>query len=132
MPEINLDLSGVNDEVVPEGWHTARIFNIESVTSENGNAMLKVQSKIEGGPYNGRSLFDNWMLETDAVFRTKQVLVRLGLMAKEDKTITFKTEDLIGKEVEVKVKHQEYEGQMQPRPRGYRLPTGNTLESASA
>ena len=92
MPELNLDFSDVQE--LTEGWHTARIFNVEGpVESQNGNQMLNMQYKIEGGPFNGRSLYDNWMLETDAVFRTKSNLVKLGLMAKEDKGLRINTED---------------------------------------
>lgn len=130
--EISLDFSGVQDTEVTEGWHTARIFSLEKAASSNGNAMLKVQSKIEGGPFNGRSLFDNWMLETDALFRTKQTLVRLGKMSKDDKAVKITPSDFLGMEVEIRVKHEEYEGEMRPRVKGWRLPTGNTIETTTA
>ena len=130
MPELNLDFSDVVD--LTEGWHSARIFNAEGpVQSQNGNAMLNIQFKIEGGPFAGRSLYENWMLETDAVFRTKSNLVKLGFMSKEDKGLKIDTEDLIGTECEIKVRFEEYEGEDRPRVAGVRAPTGDTLEALS-
>jgi len=130
MPELNLDFSNVQD--LEEGWHSATIVAAVPDVSSNGNHMLKMQYKIEGGPTAGRSLYDNWMLETDAMFRTRSNLIRLGLMTKEDKTFSFDTEDLIGQACEVKVAYEDYEGEPRPRVKGFRGVTGDTLEAAIA
>ncbi len=128
MPELNLDFSDVKQ--LTEGWHSARIFNVEGpVMSSNDNPMLNLQYKIEGGPFGGRSLYENWMLGTDAVFRTKSNLVKLGFMTKDETGLKIDTEDLIGTECEIKVAFQEYEGEDRPRVTGLRAPTGDTLEA---
>lgn len=129
MPELNLDFSNVQD--LEEGWHSAVIFSATPDTSSNGNQMLKIQYKIQGGPSNGRTLYDNWMLETDAMFRTRSNLIRLGLMTKDDKSFSFDSEDLLGQECEVKVGYEEYEGEDRPRVKGFRGVTGDTLEAVA-
>lgn len=127
MSEFHIDFSDVQDADIPEGWYAAFIFGADQKVSSNGNAMLSVQVKLSGGAFDGRTVWDNWMLETDALFRTKSTLVKLGLMSKEDKEFTLNIEDLVGLECEVKIRNEEYEGEMRPRIRGYRAPTGETV-----
>ena len=132
MPEFQIDFSDVPDSDVAEGWHSARIFAVEDKESKAGNRMLVVQLKIEGGPWNGRSLFDNWMLETDALWRTRQIFTDLGFMSNDDKGFDGSTEDLIGIELEVRVVMEEYQGQARPRAKGIRGVTGDTIEALTA
>ena len=127
MAELSLDFSDVKE--LTEGWHSARIFAVEATTSSNGNPMLNVQYKIEGGPFEGRSLYDNWMLATDAVYRTKANLVKLGLMSKDDTKLKIRSEDLVGLECEIKVVYEEYEVDSRPKARGFRGVTGDTFEA---
>jgi len=129
MPELNLDFDGVASADIDEGWHSVRIFGVELKESKAGNRMLNIQLKIEGGPWDKRSLFDHLMLETDAIWRTRQVLEVLGLMEKDDVRISIDTEDFIGLECEVRTVNEEYEGQLRPRIKNYRAVTGNTLEA---
>lgn len=131
MPEVNIDFSDVQDDPIANGWHSAAIFAVEPKQSSNDNAMLSVQVKIVGGPWNNRTIYDNWMLETDALFRTKSTLKRLGLMSKEDKKVSFDTQDLIGMEVEIKTRLEEFEGEERAKIRQYRIPTGDTIEAVT-
>lgn len=132
MPEFQIDFSDVPDSDVAEGWHSARIFAATPKVSSNGNKMIEIQFKIEGGPWGNRTIYDNLMLETDALWRTRQVLTVLGLMDKDDRGFSGSTEDLIGTECEVKVVMEEYEGMDRPRVKGVREVTGDTLEALTA
>ena len=127
MSEFHIDFSDVQDADIPEGWYAAFIFGAEQKTSSKGNQMLSVQVKLSGGAHDGRTVWDNWMLETDALFRTKSTLIKLGLMSKEEKAFTLSIDDLVGTECEVKIRHEEYEGEMRPKIKGYRTPTGDTV-----
>jgi hypothetical protein len=127
--ELKIDFSGVKDNDIVDGWHSANIFEVTPAVSKNGNRQLKVQYKIVGGPSDGRSVFDNKMLETDALWSTKQWLRRLGQMKKEDTSWKGKVSDLIGLECEIRIVNEDYEGDKQPRVKGIRAVGGGTLES---
>lgn len=127
--ELKIDFSGVKDSEVVDGWHSVVIFAVTPDISKNGNKLLKVQYKIQGGPSNGRSVFDNKMLETDALWSTKQWLRKLGQMKKEDTQWTGKVSDLVGLECEIRIVNEDYEGDKQPRVKGVRAVGGGTLET---
>lgn len=71
----DVDFSKANEDP-PNGILLLKCEKVDPAISQaGGNRMLNVQLRVmdgEGGKYNKRVLFDNWMLETDAVFKTKQ------------------------------------------------------------
>lgn len=70
---IDVDFSTV-DDAQPQGDLELTITKLEAAVSKNGNRMVNVQLKVTGGEddkFNGRMIFDSWMLETNALWRTK-------------------------------------------------------------
>lgn len=102
MPEgsqITVDFTGVDE--VPFGETLLALTKVESKVSSAGNKMLSVQMKVvdsnENQAHIGRVVFDNLMLETGAVWKTKQALEAfLGEIP--DGPNTFDAQDLVGKQ----------------------------------
>jgi hypothetical protein len=68
-----VDFSQVDQ--VPAGKLLLACTKLEITRSKAGNLMANGQFKVldgEGGIYNGRMIFDSLMLQTNAVWRTKE------------------------------------------------------------
>ena len=73
--EISIDLTGADS--VPVGECVLQIKKMEAKTSQAGNRMLAIQLTVaehEDEAMVGRIVFDNWMLEGAALWKTKQAL----------------------------------------------------------
>ena len=120
---INIDFTGV--DLVPAGEALVAVSKIEKKQSSNGNKMLAVQLKIVEGEdpaFAGRVVFDNWMLESQAVFRTKQALDAFLGDVPAGPT-SFSPDDLVGKQawvlLEVEEGSGEYAGTKRSRVKRY-------------
>lgn len=76
MPHVNVDFSDVEEfEAVPVGDYVVEITEAEAKQSSTGKAMLTLQLTVkEPDEFEGRKLFDNLMLEGNALWRTKRAL----------------------------------------------------------
>jgi len=110
----------------PQGELRLQLMKIEQAQSSKGNKMLKVQMKVVESPadpdFVGRVIFDQWMLVTNAVFRTKEALKAFTGAAPKGVS-TIKPSELVGQtawcRVEIEVGSGEYEGRNRPVVKKY-------------
>jgi len=77
MPKINFAaVKGI--EPIPAGNYLASIIDVKEGMSKTQNIKFDVQWKVEGGPFDGRRIFDTWSFHPDAQFRVKAYLKALG------------------------------------------------------
>ena len=109
MPQVNVDFSDVQEfELLPEGDYVVEIEEVEVKQSSTGKAMMSLQMTVrEPEEHQGRKLFDNMMLEGNALWRTKRELNAI-LGDVPDGAFNFDTEDLVGTQVGVYVGHRKW------------------------
>jgi hypothetical protein len=82
-------------EPLPAGNYTATIVQAEVGISKAGNEKIDLQWKVEGGPHDGRVVFDTMTFTEKALFRVKATLQGLGYP--KDFKGEVRPADLIGK-----------------------------------
>jgi hypothetical protein len=114
---IVLDLGEIRDQPVALGWHAVTIERAEAGTSrQKGLPKIFILSRItdEGDVEYNRTIIWNVMLSGDGMVFTKRCLAALGLPEQLSyPSYQALADDLIGREVEVKVKHRVYKGEKQ-------------------
>ena len=114
---IVLDLGEVRDEPVVIGWHVVTIERAEAGVSRKQNLpKIFILSRVtdEGDIEYNRTIIWNIMLQGDGLVFTKRCLSALGLPAQLNyPSYQALADDLIGRDVEVKVKHRVYKGEKQ-------------------
>jgi hypothetical protein len=107
MPSINFaQVKGL--EPVPAGNYLATIVKAEAGMSKKDNEKIDIQWKIEGGPQDGRIIFDTLTFTEKALFRVKATLKGLGFP--ETFKGEVKVDQLIGKSARLTVDIQAGEG----------------------
>jgi len=114
---IVLDLGEIRDDPVSIGWHVVTIERAEAgTTRQKGLPKIFILSRVtdEGDVEHNRTVIWNIMLAGDGMVFTKRCLSALGLPAQLNyPTYQALADDLIGREVEVKLKHRVYQGEKQ-------------------
>jgi hypothetical protein len=114
---IVLDLGEVRDEPVVIGWHVVTIERAEAGVSHKQNLpKIFILSRVtdEADIEYNRTIIWNIMLAGDGLVFTKRCLSALGLPAQLNyPSYQALGDDLLGREVEVKVKHRVYKGEKQ-------------------
>ena len=110
-----IDFTGVSSgfEIIPEGIYPVSVFKVESKMSQNNKPYLNFTLKIQGGDFDGRNMFFTSSLQPQCLWSLKATLINLGY-SKEDLAGAFNldTEDLLGREAQAVVVHEEYKGEM--------------------
>lgn len=107
--------------VIPKGEYEVRIDSAEAkVAASSGREMISVKMVVEGGPQDGRQVYNNfvWVPEKENAVRMFFInMAHMGL----DKAYFMKSpsmdqvaSDITGKRVRVTIDHREYMGEMQP------------------
>jgi hypothetical protein len=124
---ITLDLSEISTEPVPTGWHTVTIERAEAkLTRQKKLPSIFVMSRItdEADPDYNRTIIWNAMLDGDGLMFTKKFFTALGMPEQlEYDSYQALADDLLGREVEAKVKHRQYEGETQASVNDWREPS---------
>jgi len=124
---ISLDLGAVRDEPVAEGWHSVEIERCEPKLSRQKNLpSLFVMGRVidEGDIDYNRTLVWNLMLAGDGMVFTKRCFKALNM----PETLNYPShqalaDDLIGRQVDCKVKHRTYQGNLQAAVNNWRAIT---------
>lgn len=127
MPQVSVDFSQVQEfELIPEGEYLVEVDEAEVKQSSTGKSMMQLQLTVkEPEDYEGRKLFDNMMLEGNALWRTKRDLGAL-MGNVPDGQFSFSTEDLVGAQCIVYVSHRVWkvedggDGEKRPDIRRYK------------
>lgn len=100
MPSINFaKVQGL--EPLPAGKYTATITTATVGVSKAGNEKIDLQWKVEGGPYDGRVIFDTLTFTEKALFRVKATLQGLGFS--KDFKGEVRADDLVGRTAKITV-----------------------------
>lgn len=119
---INVNLDEVNDNnLVEEGWHIVRVIGCEQKTSQgSGNPYLNWELEVNDpdDENNGQKLWLITSLTDKALPMLKRFIRACDV---EWGPEGFTTEDVLGCELEINVKHREYDGEKQNNISNYRL-----------
>jgi len=114
---ITLDLAEVRDEPVSVGWHAVTIERADAgETREKKLPKIFILSRVtdEGDQEFNRTVIWNIMLDGDGMVFTKRCLKALGMPDQLNyQSYQALADELIGREVEVQVKHRVYKGEKQ-------------------
>jgi len=123
MTKIQVDFLTKDPE--PQGELLLQVTAIEETVSTKGNHMINAQMKViedPTGTFLGRMVFDSWVLETAALWRTKQAL-RAFLIPVGKQPGEAEYADLIGLSawclVNIEVGKGEYVGRDRARVKRY-------------
>lgn len=129
---IVLDLGQVKDEPVAKGWHCVTIERADAKTSsKKGIPMLFVLSRVtdEADTEYNQTIIWNIMLSGEGMVFTKRCLAALGMPEKLNyPTYQELANALIGRSVEVQVKHRTYEGEQSVQVNNWRPVTVASLD----
>lgn len=95
---IKLDFSNVTGgsfEPVPAGDYLLEIEKVENKVSKAGNDMLNITFNIVEGEYEGRKIFDLYVLTEKALWKLKDLFAALEYDV--DGTVEFDPQDLVGR-----------------------------------
>lgn len=102
---------------VPKGAYEVVVTKCDPKTSSTNKAMWAMQLTIEGGPHNGRVIFNNLTLTTDNPMALRMFFVNmnaLGLDAtffNSSPTPQQIANALVGKRARVEIDHRDFQGQ---------------------
>lgn len=124
MGTINVNLAGVKTELeaVPAGTYEAVVASAQVTEAKSsGKPMLSVKLRIEAPEeLNGRMLFDNFSLQSQALWKLKRWLLALGYEPDELETnLELDPEELVGQTCYPVVVNEMYQGQERSRVTGY-------------
>lgn len=93
---------------IPADWYTVEIEDVEvrevKAGKNAGKEMYNYKLKVVGGDYDGRKLFANACLWSEAIFTQRDIQAATGLYTRGETKFAIADEDeLIGKELRVMV-----------------------------
>jgi hypothetical protein len=79
-----VDMSGVDENAddfpaIPRGMYASELDQLEYTTSSKGNKMWTTRWRIEGGEYDGRTVFYHVVFNEKMLKRAKQFLMRIQM-----------------------------------------------------
>jgi hypothetical protein len=111
--EIDDDVFEIEDfdsDLTPEGTHRVRLVDLEKKESNAGNPMWVWSLMVVGGEANGDDLVIFTAITPQAMWKLSETVKAFGLAT--GRGAKFNRDDAIGKEADVIVIHQEYEGRL--------------------
>jgi hypothetical protein len=124
----SFDSSLVEDDLIPKGQYSFVVSNVDEKTSTNGHLMLSFEFTISDGPYEGRKLFENYLVEHP----TAGNFARRSLKQLSESCLHPKWEDaaeLKGKSFSAEISHKEgYQGNLKEKVSKFRKIQPHKLE----
>jgi len=118
---------------VPADWYDVTVSQADATMSSTGKPMIKVRLKINGGPHDGRILFDQYVLSAESPFA---LMIFFGTMAafgvdpeavSPDGSLDPVAAALVNRRARVQVEHREFQGRMREDIKQYVEPTGGQV-----
>lgn len=110
----SFDFSDVRTFVkVPEGTYTARVKDVEEKDFASGNSGFTVQFEILSGLGKGGTVYDNYPIMEQSLWKIKQLLECLGFKVPDKLRIDLMT--MVGKKCTLDIIVEEYNGKDIPR-----------------
>lgn len=109
MAKIKLDFTGVETSVrCSEGRHIIKAVSFEQKESQSGNDMLVAKFEVATGDSKGATLYENFLLSQNGLWKLKSYLSALNVPCSGK--ITLNPDSLVGKKCLAEVIHEEYNG----------------------
>lgn len=112
MSEVEVDFTNTADvdfELIPPGWYDVLVYDVGLETSQSGMRMFKFEFNLLDMAFAGRKV---WLRNTigakDNNWYLKRTLNALGYEA--EGVVSINTNDLMGREAQVRIEHEEYSG----------------------
>lgn len=108
---IKLDFSNVtggNFEPIPADDYVVEIEKVENRTAKSGNEMLSLTFNVMEGEYEGRKIFDLYVLTEKALWKLKDLLVAVGVDT--EGMVDLDIDDLVGEVFVANIEIQESQG----------------------
>lgn len=114
---ITVDFTNVQGEFepLPKGRYDAVVYEVELRESQAGKPYLNWQFKIVGGEYDNRRVFTTTSLQSQALWKLKQILGRIAPHLDLDGPVDIDPDELAGLPCRVVIDHEQYEGQTRDR-----------------
>lgn len=117
MPKVNIPRSEIEAPPLAAGTYPARIDKVKQRSSQAGNDVMNIVWTIMGtDPPAGAKVLDSITLIASAFWKLDALFKGVGYVPGED---GFMTEDLVGKECQIVVVEEEYEGRPRAKVNGY-------------
>jgi hypothetical protein len=113
-----LEQSGGAFEPLPKGTYDVYVDTAEATKSSTDKVMFKVRFKVEGGPYAGRTVYNNITLTTDNPNALRMFFLNMKAMGLDQSYFAENPHPdtvaaaLVGQRATVSVDHGIYHGQM--------------------
>ena len=124
----SFDSSLIEDDLVPQGQYEFIISNVEERESKNGHLMLCFEYTISDGSYEGKKLFENFLVDHP----TAGDFAKRALKKLSESCLLPKWEDaceLKGKSFSAEISHKEdNQGTMKERVSKYKKIPQQTLD----
>lgn len=105
-------------ELIEPGNYPTRLDSLKLAKSERtGNEYWNGEFTLTEGPYEGRKVFDVFMLNKESLWKLRNLAEAMGIDVEQGWDPD--TEELEGQEVGVVTVHREYEGRTRNQIKGY-------------
>jgi hypothetical protein len=128
---IEVDFSDAGDvefELLPPGWYDALVYDVKLETTSAGNRQFVFELNMLDQEHAGRKA---WLRNTigakDKNFYLKKSLSAMGY--ESEGVVQINPDELLGRELQVLIKHEEYNGKVREKIVDVR-PQGGTREDS--
>lgn len=122
--------SGGAFEPVPKGEYDLTVSSAEATKSTTDKVMFKVVYKIVGGPYNGRTIYNNITLTTDNPNALRMFFLNMKSMGLTEEffagnpTPSQVADALVGRPCRATIDHREWQGQTRENVKSLKAAVG--------
>lgn len=125
-----LDSAGGGFEPIPKADYDVSVSSAEAAQSSTGKLMFKIVYKIVGGPYNGRTIYNNITLTTDNPNALRMFFMNMKAMGLDESFFATSpapsvvADALVGHSCRVTIDHREWQGQVRENVKSLKPSTG--------
>ena len=115
---IRVDFTDVDSQfdLLDKGVYDAVVYNVEVRDSRAGKSYINWEFKITGPTGEGRRQWYMTSLQAQALWKLKQLLVRLGAKEKDlAGVVDLDLEQYIGRKCRIVIDHEQYQGEVRSR-----------------
>ena len=115
---IRVDFTDVDGgfDLLEKGVYDAVVYNVEVRDSRAGKPYINWEFKITGPTGEGRRQWYTTSLQSQALWKLKQLLIRLGAKEKDlAGVVDLDLEQYIGRKCRIVIDHEQYQGEVRNR-----------------
>jgi len=129
-PQFQLPFDDVAEgQLLPEGPYVVRVDGIKTKSKiETGNSWWELELTVIDGEHMGRKAWANVMLTHSAGWKMRQLALAAGLEVQGRTSID--TEELMNRELGIRVMHEQYQGEPRMRVKSFFNPRQTAAPTA--